>query len=63
MAQLILELNDETAERLRRAAAREWLSESQWLERLLKRAVGRRLSENLPGLDPTCRTPTRCAVS
>lgn len=40
MARLTLELNDETAERLRRAAAREGLSESQWLERLLGRAEG-----------------------
>ena len=35
MPQLILELDDETAEKLRRAAEREGLSESQWLARLL----------------------------
>ena len=35
MAQLILELDDETAEKLRLAAEREGLSESQWLVRLL----------------------------
>ena len=38
MPQLILELDDETAERLRRAAEREGLTESQWLTRLLGQA-------------------------
>lgn len=38
MPQLILELDNETAEKLRRAAEREGLTESQWLARLLGRA-------------------------
>ena len=38
MAQLILELDDETAEKLRLAAEREGLTQSQWLARLLGRA-------------------------
>ncbi len=35
MPKLILEPDDETAEKLRRAAEREGLTQSQWLARLL----------------------------